>query len=225
MDGWMDGWVTAYYYCIASEHRHGENILVDGHSGDCVHVDFDCLFGKGLSLQVPEVVPFRLTPNMTAAFGVCGVHGVYTVAFQHSLRVLRDSREGVMSVLQSFLFDPLIEWTRTGKQAAQFPSANSKPPDDLSRGQPKARQHLTHVEWKLRGRINFAAQRPPDSARDLLGVSPTDGTAAAEQRLAGSVNEWQQGSYSVESQTAQLIRAATCPHNLAIMYVGWMSWM
>jgi serine/threonine-protein kinase ATR len=26
--------------------RHGENILIDTLSGDCVHVDFDCLFDK-----------------------------------------------------------------------------------------------------------------------------------------------------------------------------------
>lgn len=39
--------------------RHGENILVDCCSGDVVHVDFSCLFDKGLTLQKPEMVPFR----------------------------------------------------------------------------------------------------------------------------------------------------------------------
>ena len=39
--------------------RHGENILIDTVSGECVHVDFDCLFDKGLLLGRPEVVPFR----------------------------------------------------------------------------------------------------------------------------------------------------------------------
>ena len=41
--------------------RHGENILFDSTTGDCVHVDFSCLFDKGLTLEKPEVVPFRLT--------------------------------------------------------------------------------------------------------------------------------------------------------------------
>lgn len=41
--------------------RHGENILVDTCSGGAVHVDFSCLFDKGITLEVPEVVPFRLT--------------------------------------------------------------------------------------------------------------------------------------------------------------------
>lgn len=41
--------------------RHGENLLLDSVSGDVVHVDFSCLFDKGITLQQPEVVPFRLT--------------------------------------------------------------------------------------------------------------------------------------------------------------------
>jgi serine/threonine-protein kinase ATR len=47
--------------------RHTENILLDVRNGECVHVDFDCLFDKGLTLQKPEIVPFRLTPNMVDA--------------------------------------------------------------------------------------------------------------------------------------------------------------
>ena len=39
--------------------RHGENLLIDTTSGECVHVDFDCLFDKGLLLSRPEIVPFR----------------------------------------------------------------------------------------------------------------------------------------------------------------------
>ena len=30
--------------------RHTENILLDVTKGECVHVDFDCLFDKGLTL-------------------------------------------------------------------------------------------------------------------------------------------------------------------------------
>ena len=35
--------------------RHGENILIDTLSGECVHVDFDCLFDK-----VPHYLGLRL---------------------------------------------------------------------------------------------------------------------------------------------------------------------
>ena len=36
--------------------RHGENILIDATSGDTVHVDFGCLFDRGLMLEVGDDV-------------------------------------------------------------------------------------------------------------------------------------------------------------------------
>ena len=54
--------------------RHGENILLDASSGECVHVDFSCLFDKGLTLQQPEVVPFRLTQVTVCIACRCGYH-------------------------------------------------------------------------------------------------------------------------------------------------------
>lgn len=43
-------------YCFLNGFcSHGENILLDILTGQVVHVDFDCLFGKGLQLPVPEV--------------------------------------------------------------------------------------------------------------------------------------------------------------------------
>ena len=52
--------------------RHGENILLDAKTGAAVHVDFNCLFWKGLTFEKPERVPFRLTPNMIDAMGLTG---------------------------------------------------------------------------------------------------------------------------------------------------------
>ena len=33
-------------YILGLGDRHGENILFDSTSGDCVHVDFNCLFNR-----------------------------------------------------------------------------------------------------------------------------------------------------------------------------------
>lgn len=33
-------------YILGLGDRHGENILFDSNTGDCVHVDFNCLFNK-----------------------------------------------------------------------------------------------------------------------------------------------------------------------------------
>lgn len=33
-------------YILGLGDRHGENILIDSTVGDCLHVDFNCLFNK-----------------------------------------------------------------------------------------------------------------------------------------------------------------------------------
>ena len=33
-------------YILGLGDRHGENILFDSTNGDCVHVDFNCLFNR-----------------------------------------------------------------------------------------------------------------------------------------------------------------------------------
>ena len=95
--------------------RHGENILLDQESGDCLHVDFSCLFDKGLELETPEMVPFRCTQNIVDGLGAGGYEGVFMRASEITLGVLRNHREALMSVLETFVHDPLVEWSKAVK--------------------------------------------------------------------------------------------------------------
>jgi serine/threonine-protein kinase ATR len=99
--------------------RHGENILFDCQTGDAVHVDFACLFDKGLELEMPERVPFRLTQNLVDGLGVGGYEGVFMRVCEITLTVLRSHREALMSVLETFVHDPLVEWTRVSRDALE----------------------------------------------------------------------------------------------------------
>ena len=63
-------------YVVGLGDRHGENILFDETTGNCLHVDLNCVFDKGKSFEIPEMVPFRLTHNMVDAFGILGVEGI-----------------------------------------------------------------------------------------------------------------------------------------------------
>lgn len=56
-------------------------------AGETVHVDFGCLFDRGLVLEVPERVPFRLTQNVVDCFGVSGVEGTFRRAAEMTLQV------------------------------------------------------------------------------------------------------------------------------------------
>jgi serine/threonine-protein kinase ATR len=97
-------------YVLGLGDRHCENILMASSNGDCIHVDFNCLFNKGETLGVPEIVPFRLTHNMIDAMGPLGYEGMYRKVCEVSLRVIREYRESLITILKTFIYDPLVEW-------------------------------------------------------------------------------------------------------------------
>jgi serine/threonine-protein kinase ATR len=99
--------------------RHGENILLDTLTGDLVHIDLNCLFWKGLSFEKPERVPFRLTPQMQDALGVTKYEGVFRKVCEITLRVLRNNRDTLMSVLETLIHDPLVEWAAKDKKSVK----------------------------------------------------------------------------------------------------------
>jgi serine/threonine-protein kinase ATR len=102
--------------------RHGENILLDSRTGDAVHVDFNCLFWKGKTFQMPERVPFRLTQNMVDALGVLGIEGPFRRSAEVALTVLRANRESLLSVLETFVHDPAVDPTRDAEKDKDNPA-------------------------------------------------------------------------------------------------------
>jgi phosphatidylinositol kinase/protein kinase (PI-3 family) len=100
-------------------------------------VDFNCIFEKGLQFNIPERVPFRLTHNMTDAFGVTGYKGAFVRSCEICMRVLRANREGLLCVLETLVHDPLVEWTKRKEK--------SKAGDDF------ATTVLAKIEQKLNG--------------------------------------------------------------------------
>ncbi|KAJ3818475.1 hypothetical protein EV361DRAFT_810329 [Lentinula raphanica] len=129
--------------------RHCENILLDENTGDLIHVDFNCLFEKGKTLETPERVPFRLTQNLVDALGVTGVEGVFRTACEVTMQLLRDNKDSLMSVLDAFVHDPLVEWEEEKiKLVRGFRKNSVKPATDLKS---LAKNSLKGIEKKLRG--------------------------------------------------------------------------
>ncbi|CAN8270818.1 unnamed protein product [Cochlearia groenlandica] len=92
--------------------RHLDNILMDFSSGDVVHIDYNVCFDKGQRLKVPEIVPFRLTQTMEAALGLTGVEGTFRANCEAVLGVLRKNKDILLMLMEVFVWDPLVEWTR-----------------------------------------------------------------------------------------------------------------
>ncbi|KAF3901919.1 hypothetical protein ABW21_db0206080 [Orbilia brochopaga] len=128
-------------YILGLGDRHGENILYDEATGETQHVDFNCLFDKGLTFEKPERVPFRLTHNMVDAMGLTGYEGPFRRSSEIVMRVLRLNEESLMTVVETFLHDPLVEWLTVKKRRTPHPSKAPDNPQDV----------LESIENKLRG--------------------------------------------------------------------------
>jgi phosphatidylinositol kinase/protein kinase (PI-3 family) len=101
-------------YVIGLGDRHLDNILLDFETGSVVHIDFNVCFGKGLDLRVPETVPFRLTPNIRAGFGISGIEGAFRASCEATLRVLRGNTGVLLGLLDCFRWSPLASWKKEG---------------------------------------------------------------------------------------------------------------
>jgi len=193
---------SAVGHVIGLGDRHSENILIDTRSGECVHVDFDCIFDKGLYLPKPEVIPFRLTPNMLDSFGPCGADGLYTGALTESMKTLRKNRDILLSVLEPFLKDPVINFSSSKSQQKSSEDKDIK----------SAKRSIGIIDGRLKGVYNLRNPNYKKIKRE--DVEPSE---------EGDISHITQ--LSVEGQVQKMIMEATSHENLVQVYVGWMPWI
>jgi hypothetical protein len=98
-------------YIIGLGDRHLDNILVNLSTGVVVYIDYNICFEKGHNLRLPEKIPFRLTQNIEKAFGLTGVEGLFRKSCEQVMRTLRNGQETLLTLLETFLYDPLLDWT------------------------------------------------------------------------------------------------------------------
>ncbi|XP_050095834.1 serine/threonine-protein kinase ATR-like [Anopheles aquasalis] len=138
-------------YILGLGDRHGENILFDSTNGDTVHVDFNCLFNRGETFQIPECVPFRLTHNMVAAMGPLGVEGLYRKCCEIVLRILQTKTPTLMSVLRPFVYDPMVSWSKISAGHGDHSSRDSS----TERTDSAALQNVLNIEERLKGFVKI----------------------------------------------------------------------
>lgn len=97
-------------YIIGLGDRHCENILFYKTTGSILHIDFDCLFEKGVTLPTPEIVPFRLTNNIVDAMGINKIEGTFRKTCEVTDAILRDNEHSLMNNLETLIYDPLLDW-------------------------------------------------------------------------------------------------------------------
>lgn len=132
--------------------RHGENVLLEATTGGIFHVDFNCLFDKGLTFEKPELVPFRLTHNMVDAFGPCGVEGPFRIAAETTLEICRANMDTLLTILETFVWDPTADFI--GRTAASKRGKRNREAGGVAADVPETPQEvLDSVRNKLRGLV------------------------------------------------------------------------
>ncbi|PHH88274.1 hypothetical protein CDD83_7758 [Cordyceps sp. RAO-2017] len=111
--------------------RHGENVNLEEGNGGVFHVDFNCLFDKGLTFSKPERVPFRLTHNMVAAMGVYGYEGPFRKSSELTLSILRQQEETLMAILEAFIYDPTLDLQKEKRSSRRGDSSVKAQPQGV----------------------------------------------------------------------------------------------
>ncbi|KAF1328185.1 Phosphatidylinositol kinase, partial [Globisporangium splendens] len=209
-------------YIVGLGDRHLDNILLCNKSGDVVHIDYNVCFDKGQKLKVPEVVPFRLTPMLQDALGLTGVEGKFRAAFETTLRVVRanDSREALLTLLEAFVYDPLVDWTVDGSKQSGPEDLKTRLEVNvnlslfLSRAEERRHdatifeRHLDAAVADLSRRIAAAAENLSDALSESVTLAKLE---KQEEKLASEIltmEEKRSECHSVyEKELAELQRA------------------
>lgn len=153
-------------YIVGLGDRHVNNILFDKRTGELIHIDFGITFEAGRLLQIPEMVPFRLTRDIVAGLGCLGSSGLFRRCCELTMEVLRGSSTLVIAVTEVFVHDPLYKWSLTPSRShlSEEPNATSGPRTMLSdvQGNEMAKRALVNVKAKLLGEAQgFASLSVP----------------------------------------------------------------
>jgi serine/threonine-protein kinase ATR len=183
-----------------------------------VHVDFDCLFDKGLSLARPEIVPFRLTPNMVDAMGLTGVEGTYRRSMEVCMNLLRENKSVLLSVVEPFIRDPTVSWGRSGRAQrnndVDMSGAKQVAIHDVENKD--AEQALRKISQRLSGVYNIINP----NAKLIVATYHANKAAPSSTSMGLGAYQEEELPLSVTGQVQRLIEEATAEINLAQMYIG-----
>jgi DNA-dependent protein kinase catalytic subunit len=207
--------------------RHLFNTLINDKNGRLVGIDFNLCFGAATrNLPIPELMPFRLTPQFVNVMDPMGVSGAIKKCMIHALRCFRSSKQLLLAGMEVFVRDPAIDWLEATKNRCR------------SQAEGRAGE-LSDMDWNPAMRIKLAKAK-------LDGANPKKITSAelslgmvakfpnylkgylrvveghVQHKCRARVSD---ENLTVEDQVACLIDLATDPVILGITFAGWCPWI
>ncbi|RGB41839.1 hypothetical protein C1646_738849 [Rhizophagus diaphanus] len=213
-------------YLIGIGDRHLENFLIDMTKGSLISIDFGHAFGSATeTLEVPELIPFRLTRQIETLMEPLGSRGLLEYPMIKILQIMQANKDILLNAMDIFVKEPLLDWlTRANNQK----NRNSNEIGE---------ENLQTVEWYPRQKLDIARRKlelenPAYITCDelkaghsnkpwffpIINIAKGDPNHNIRTRAC-------QKCFSVKEQVECLIDLATDPYVLGSMWVGWQSWV
>ncbi|CAL1543153.1 unnamed protein product [Lymnaea stagnalis] len=214
-------------YLLGIGDRHLSNFMVHLKTGQMIGIDFGHAFGSATQfLPVPELIPFRLTRQLTNLNLPLQVKGQMESAMKHVLRALRADSDLLLCTMDVFVKEPHLDWLNFAErqlhETREKQATDSKDNDD----QWYPKEKIKFARRKLRGdhpasimkdELHLGHSRRPEACRHMVEV--LNGRKKEDGRSLFPAN-----GLTVEEQVAALVDQATDPNILGRTWVGWEPW-
>ncbi|XP_064405997.1 DNA-dependent protein kinase catalytic subunit-like isoform X2 [Halichondria panicea] len=218
--------VSMCQYVLGIGDRHLSNYMVDMESGGVIGIDFGHAFGTATQfLPIPELIPFRLTPQVMNLLLPHKGHGLLRSCMVHTLRALRHSSAPLLNTMDVFVKEPHLEWQSFArKQAKTQKKAHELSDSGDSSWYPK--EKIRQARKKLQGYnpahvmlfdLTKGHERSPEFTAlktMLMGEKKYNERAKCDERCN-----------SVEQQVLCLMDHASDPNILGRTWQGWEPWV
>ncbi|XP_011499968.1 PREDICTED: DNA-dependent protein kinase catalytic subunit-like [Ceratosolen solmsi marchali] len=97
------------HWILGVGNRLLENIHIEMKTGKCLGTDFSLMFGAGLDLPIPELVPFRLTTQILGLLRPFREQDLLGSIMSDVLHALRSDKNLILDCLEIFMYEP-FDW-------------------------------------------------------------------------------------------------------------------
>lgn len=239
---------SVFGYILGIGDRHLENLLFDTNSGAIVQIDFGMCFGISTSvLQVPELIPFRLTPQLRGVLQPLDGEGMLRHYMVQTMTALRSAGgyRTLAHALEIYINDPIADWVSPSSLhregiadedlTALRNSAQWEPRKKVLQAMKKLRgvtpgqlmlELLQSNPWVKAQRSYSALKRLVEAALKVKLNKEQQATRQASVKVeGGGEGVGDEDLLSAGDQVAALLELATSPAILAIQWAGLALWL
>lgn len=225
-------------YLLGIGDRHTSNTMVDATTGELVGIDFGHAFGSATELlPVPELMPFRLTPQLVKVMQPHGTSGLFRSSMIHVLRTLKENKDVLVATCEVFVNEPLLDWELRakkdikagtfGKGVGAEEGVNLYSTNKLETISQKL--DGCSAVWMMQNLVSANTRFQASSGLLKATKAILDGSqydkgcprAEARQRSLDDMHRCDGDGHQVDI----LIELATDPNILGRTWIGWQPWM